>query len=389
MSEQVESCLNVNQAGTPEVGGISEQEVRAYLAEQAQTMGLELADVGAADADPQLPPGIVVPEDFVEAVATANLRAPRFHRIYQARAATRRNRTHRDINKLVLHTPEGSEAGTISVLRNGRAGFDLFRPNGQRLYKCNDWFRHVCWQAGHWPTNLTSVGYEIDSYASTSGNWSDAFYRIVAYDCAWMMEGLTIPLAHASHRSQAGLIYHATVTPGARTDPGRNFRIGTLMEAIRDHQRGAGPTPDPPPKEKETDYERVNFLAHGARDVAAARAARRALNSIARDRGMQGHFARLVTDKYEVAYVSRISSEAKKSQVISVVVGKPVEQHLSPAVKIIGTLNKTDVVDAMGASYQDTLEKVSWRLAAICDELGFGQVEKSKVLAIYKREVGI
>lgn len=64
------------------------------------------------------------------------------------RAVTRRNRTVNNIETLVLHTPEGTKAGTLSVLQGTRAGFDLFLASDGDLYKCNDWFRYVAWQAG-------------------------------------------------------------------------------------------------------------------------------------------------------------------------------------------------------------------------------------------------
>lgn len=53
---------------------------------------------------------------------------------------------------------------------------------------------------------------------------------------------------------------------------------------------------------------------------------------------------------------------------------------------VIGTLDTTDILDAMGSSMVNTVEKTFWRLASISDMLGFGSQEKSDVIASFDRE---
>lgn len=51
--------------------------------------------------------------------------------------------------------------------------------------------------------NQRSIGFEIDSFASTSGEWTTAFYRSVAHVCAWAIESLGILRVDGSGRPAA------------------------------------------------------------------------------------------------------------------------------------------------------------------------------------------
>lgn len=183
--------------------------------------------------------------------------------------------------------------------------------------------------------------------------------------------------------------WKATACPGPLMGDFVNpFRAGKFASIeVGGANAGKPNKPKPPERapEKKTWYRRVNFLASGPKNEAVARAAARALNNVARRREMDEMFARHVTRNADIRYISSVSAKAKKGQVISVVVGSQAKRHLADSVRTVGALEDTDILDAAGRSMKHTKEKTAWRLVSICDELGFGQAEKDRVLANFKR----
>lgn len=187
----------------------------------------------------------------MEAAETvAGVASPPIYRTYQATAATRRDRTKADISSIVLHTPEGGESGTLSVLSGGRAGFDYFLPPNGRLYKCNDFYKYIAWQAGDWAYNQKSIGIEQWDFAANMHNAPDAHYDKLARLCAYLAATLEIKVQHAKSYGGYGFIYHRTITPNDRCDPdacGRSaFKIDKLLDLTLTYMRG-GANPTPPP----------------------------------------------------------------------------------------------------------------------------------------------
>ncbi len=54
--------------------------------------------------------------DAAEEMLSAAVTAPRVARYYQGRACSAMKRSKADIDQVVIHTPEGGESGTLSVL---------------------------------------------------------------------------------------------------------------------------------------------------------------------------------------------------------------------------------------------------------------------------------
>lgn len=204
-----------------------------------------------------------VPESQ-EASASGRVSRPRIDRLYQAKAATYKPRSWSQIDSILIHTPEGYEGGTLSVLQQGRAGFDWYLPPSGNLYRCNDFSRYVAWQAGSWPYNLRSIGIEQWDFAGNMANAPDAHYRRLANLVAWLCQLLDIPVRHANY-GQPGLIAHAQVTPRKRTDPGRGFDWDRLIRYTRANL-GSGGGGQP-----ETLY-RVISGSFSSREYAEARA---------------------------------------------------------------------------------------------------------------------
>lgn len=176
--------------------------------------------------------------------AVMGVSPPAVYRRYQARGATRKKRGKTNIYGLTLHSPEGYEAGTLSVLSGLRAGFDAYLPLSGRFYPCNDIGNYFTWHSGHSWGNPFCIGIETGDFAARSGGWGDAHYQRLARLCAYYCEVYDLRVEHV-YGPKPGLMSHASLTPGQRTDPGANFRWDDLIGMIWDHIRGSGPSPTP------------------------------------------------------------------------------------------------------------------------------------------------
>lgn len=225
------------------MSGENHIEEHSCLLEEQHGYESKLEPLSGAEVNEAL----ALEEDYV---AAAGVGRPQIERVYQAKAATRRNRSLSEIDQIVLHTPEGYEGGTLSVLQNGRAGFDWFLPPSGNLYKTNAFASYVAWQAGYWPSNLRSIGIEQWDFAANMGNAPDAHYRRLAALVAWLTQLLDIPVRHAAW-DKPGLVAHAQITPKSRTDPGQNFdwdkliRYTNELRGLGKDSGGSNPAPEP------------------------------------------------------------------------------------------------------------------------------------------------
>jgi hypothetical protein len=178
--------------------------------------------------------------------AVMGVAPPAVYRRYQARGVTPKKRDKTNIYGITIHTPEGYEAGTLSVLSGLRAGFDAYLPLNGRFYPCNDIGRYFTWHSGHSWGNPFCIGIEQGDFAARSGSFGDAHYGRLARLCAYYCEVYDLRVEHVQG-AQPGLMSHASLTPGQRTDPGASFRWADLIDLIRDYIRGTGPSPEPSP----------------------------------------------------------------------------------------------------------------------------------------------
>lgn len=203
--------------------------------------------------------GLSVEEAFGAAVAMDTVSAeamdavmgvspPAVYRRYQARGATAKARNKSNIYGICIHTPEGYESGTLSVLSGLRAGFDAYLPLDGRFYPCNDIGRYFTWHSGHSWGNPMTIGIEQGDFAAKSGQFGDAHYQRLARLCAYYCEIYDLRVEHVQG-AKPGLMSHASLTPGARTDPGPSFRWDDLIDMISDHIRGSAPSPTKPAPE--------------------------------------------------------------------------------------------------------------------------------------------
>jgi N-acetyl-anhydromuramyl-L-alanine amidase AmpD len=153
----------------------------------------------------------------------------------QCRACEPRNRAPSQIDVIVIHTPEGGESATLSVLQGDRAGFDFYLPLSGKLFQCNDYFRFIAFQAGHFPTNVRGVGIEQGDFAARSGSFPEAHYTRLARLVAALCRQTSTPPRRVRELGQPGIIAHHDVTPHQRTDPGAGFRWDLLLKLVQQH----------------------------------------------------------------------------------------------------------------------------------------------------------
>jgi hypothetical protein len=329
-----------------------------------------------------LPPAVVLPNAADEDPAALSPRrytvaTPRFKAIYQARAVTPKKRTAADIDTLVLHTPEGWEAGTLSVLGGTRAGFDLFLAANGNLYKCNDWTKYVAWQAGDRAYNQRSIGLETDNFASTSGAWPAEYYRTVAHVCAWAIERLGIPVRHAKTYGEAGLIYHSTITPKTRSDPGTGFKMPLLLGYINEYLKGST---QPPTR---AHAEKLWFATAAPALVPVCDAAVHACRSVGFKSAV---VAKEVDDLRVASYKARVG---KLGQFLCIVAGGETIARLHPEAQLHlrGRDGKwlpperSDLWDATEEGGEPVRKKMRWRLAKLAE---FERLDATKLLAAYE-----
>ena len=383
------SCLHHDLSGLPD-GDASKRprtqdEVLSDLRETAAALRPVVAEAPTLDAvgrSIELPPAVLLPtpgdsDEGLRREPGARIPAPSFKAVYQARAATARRRTAADIDTLVLHTPEGWEAGTLSVLGGTKAGFDLFMAANGNLYKCNDWFRYIAWQAGDWAYNERSIGFEIDSFASTSGSWPADYYRAVARVCAWAIDQLGIPVRHAKTYGESGLIYHRTITPRQRSDPGAGFKMDLLLGHIHQLLKGSS---EP---SKRARAEKVYFATADPTLEPVCRAAVKACGAVGFAK------AALAFSADELRTASYRARVGKLGQYLCVVCGDDTVARLHPEAQLHlrGADGKwlpperSDLWDATEEGGEPVRTKMRWRLAKLAE---FERLDAARLLSRYE-----
>ncbi len=236
-----ESCLQKDQSGRESVtleAGL-ERGMFVPLTEEDAARALAYTDSTI------LPPEVVLAsgrEGGAES-GTVQLSPPPITRVFQGRAVTPFVRARSDIRAIVIHTPEGGQQGTLDVLNGTRASFDFYMPLNGELYRCNDYLKHIAWQAGDWHYNQRSIGIEQGDFAAKSGQFPDDHYRRLAYLVAYLIQTTNTPLQYAKAKGQDGIIDHSMITPDDRTDPGVNFKRQHLLDLVKGYLSGAEQLP--------------------------------------------------------------------------------------------------------------------------------------------------
>lgn len=248
---KVNSCLHHDQSGREYLESDGEQAHPSFipLSEKQTEQALRNADSTILPADATEGKLENLARDLAEGGAThqivVRLDPPPIKQVLQGRAATRRVRSNSDIRSIVIHTPEGGIAATLSVLEEHRASFDFYLPLNGDLYRCNDYRNYIAWQAGDWYYNQRSIGIEQGDYAAKSGEFPDDHYRRLASLVAYLIQTTSTPFRYVKNYGEDGIIDHRTITPNDRDDPGPTFKRQRLLDLVSGYLSGTEPSPWP------------------------------------------------------------------------------------------------------------------------------------------------
>lgn len=390
------SCLLANQSGLENPAALALEEAEEAVEFEASRLGLDTVTEEFEDGARQLAIDIEDTPEWAtelpeEMYSTAELNAamklgvapPKFTSVRQCRAATRQRRSAANISYIVWHTPEGSEAGSLSVLNGTGAGFDMFVPTSGNIHKCNDWWNYIAWQAGDWAYNQASIGIEMGDYAARSGSWPAWLYDRLAFVCAWMGEVCGVPIRDG-RRGYPGYIDHAEVTPGWRTDPGAAFPRARMLQKIADIRGGRAPVdPNPAPAAQKAEMVYVVAAAGSPAEKIA-----NAFVKVMRDGGFPKEKIGVWTKEADVRWASYRARHGKLGQFVCIIAGTQALSMLHPQATASlrganGAWYPVDQSDLWDATDQ-MQTKFRWRIATLAGRHG---LKAAEILAAFEKEV--
>lgn len=153
-------------------------------------------------------------------------------------------RSGRTIDRIVIHTIEGSEAGCISWFKNPAARVSahyVVSYAGRITQMVAD--KDVAWHAGNSSYNARSIGIENEGYAGQN-RWTDAQYAALAELVAGLCDRYGIP------KDRSHVIGHKEVPNQSHWDPGPSFDWTRFMALVR----GGSTSTTPPSPSRDTTH---------------------------------------------------------------------------------------------------------------------------------------
>lgn len=155
------------------------------------------------------------------------------------------NRGSGDITKIVIHTMEGTYAGSISWFQNCSASvsahYNIRSSDGEITQMVQE--EDVAWHAGHWDTNKASIGIEHEGYVSQPDRWyTDAMYRSSAALVRDICDRYGIPKDRAhiiGHNEVPGCSSGSGGGSGCHTDPGSGWDWDYFMSLVNETGSGS------------------------------------------------------------------------------------------------------------------------------------------------------
>jgi hypothetical protein len=146
------------------------------------------------------------------------------------------HRSPASIDRLVVHVTEGSFWGSVTWLRNPRAhaSSHFVVSRGGKIVQLVH-LSDVAWHAGHWGTNVRSVGIEHEGYTYGPHGFTQRQYHASAKLAAWVARRALMPI------NRRTIIGHRDVPDGSggrggashHTDPGPRWRWGHYLALVR------------------------------------------------------------------------------------------------------------------------------------------------------------
>ncbi len=184
---------------------------------------------------------IAPPEDDDEARATIGYPGRfRFHGAHSSNQSARSGGTS-SIERVVLHTTEGSYNGAISWFRtsssNVSAHYVLRKSDGQVTQMVSDDRRawHAC------QNNADTIGIEHEGAAFNASTWTSAMLDSSARLTAWLVTEYNIPI------DRNHIVGHGEIQPSncsGRSDPGPYFPWDDYLDLVEAYANGGSPGDD-------------------------------------------------------------------------------------------------------------------------------------------------
>jgi hypothetical protein len=159
---------------------------------------------------------------------------PGAHRFVAASPSNYSNRSAGldSINKVVIHTTEGSYSGSIGWFRNSSSGvaahYVVRKSDGEITQMVSDERR--AWHAGS--ANARSIGIEHEGAAANSSTWTVPILESSARLSAWLSSSYDIPV------DRTHFIGHSEVAGSSRSDPGPHFPWDHYIELVKCYRYG-------------------------------------------------------------------------------------------------------------------------------------------------------
>ncbi|MCB9795717.1 MAG: N-acetylmuramoyl-L-alanine amidase [Alphaproteobacteria bacterium] len=149
-----------------------------------------------------------------------------------------------DIDRIVIHTVQGSYSGCISWFGNSSANasahYVVRSSDGEVTQMVRE--EDVAWHAGNWDTNARSVGIEHEGYISQPGTWyTEAMYRESARLTRDIADRNGIPLDRShiiGHYEVPGCSSGSGGGASCHTDPGSGWDWDYFMDLVRGTSSG-------------------------------------------------------------------------------------------------------------------------------------------------------
>jgi N-acetylmuramoyl-L-alanine amidase/Bacterial Ig domain len=146
------------------------------------------------------------------------------------------HRSPASIDRVVVHVTEGSFWGSVAWLQNPRAhaSSHFVVSRGGKIVQLVH-LSDVAWHAGHWGTNVRSVGVEHEGYTYGPHGFTQPQYHASAKLTAWVARRALMPI------NRRTIIGHHEVPDGRggrggashHTDPGPRWRWGHYLALVR------------------------------------------------------------------------------------------------------------------------------------------------------------
>ena len=160
---------------------------------------------------------------------------------HSSNQSSRSNGTN-SIQRVVLHTTEGSYNGAISWLANSTsnvsAHYVVRRSDGEVTQMVSD--HRKAWHACG--NNNDTIGIEQEGTSYSSSQWTPALLDSSARLTAWLVNEYDIPI------DRSHIVGHGEIQPSncsGRTDPGSYFPWDDFMQMVADYAGGTVADPDP------------------------------------------------------------------------------------------------------------------------------------------------